>query len=196
MEKEETLICMNWMDCGKKLMNLLKRFSTAIGRYKKIVIPIVVLFGIISPNIFLGVCYDSFDRYKFVEEWYKSIFQIVLTLFLVDYYTRKSAFYRRKAKIDSLLSTQLKHIDLILDSIREENISMFIDGIEAFYVTHLTLREYSVYPYSIIVNHNSITESISLILKNKTDFKFSGEIYRTSIRQIEKYCTEYKEHKK
>ncbi len=177
-------------------MNLLKRFSTAIGRYKKIVIPIVVLFGIISPNIFLGVCYDSFDRYKFVEEWYKSIFQIVLTLFLVDYYTRKSAFYRRKAKIDSLLSTQLKHIDLILDSIREENISMFIDGIEAFYVTHLTLREYSVYPYSIIVNHNSITESISLILKNKTDFKFSGEIYRTSIRQIEKYCTEYKEHKK
>lgn len=132
MEKEETLICMNWMDCGRKLMNLLKRHSTAIGRYKKIVISIFVLFGIISPNIFLGVYYDSFDRYKFVEEWYKSIFQIVLTLFLVDYYTRMSVFYRRKAKIDSLLSTQLKHIDLILDSIREENASMFIDGIEAF----------------------------------------------------------------
>ena len=97
MGKEETLIYMNWMDCGKKLMNLLKRFSTGLSK-RKIVIAIFVLFGIISPNILLGVYYDSFDRFKFVEEWYKSIFQIVLTLFLVDCYTIKSAFYRRKAK--------------------------------------------------------------------------------------------------
>ena len=195
MEKEETLICMNWIDCGKKLMNLLKRFLTGLSK-RKIAITIFVLLGIISPNILFDVYYDSFDRFKFVEEWYKSIFQIVLTLFLVDYYTRKSAFYRRKAKIESLLSTQLKHIDLILNSIREKNESMFIKGIGAFYVTHLTLREYNVYPYSIIVNHDSITESINLILKNKTEFEFSRDFYRTSIQQIEKYCKEYKEYEK
>lgn len=152
-------------------MNLLKRFSTGLSK-RKIVIAIFVLFGIISPNILLGVYYDSFDRFKFVEEWYKSIFQIVLTLFLVDCYTRKSAFYRRKAKKESLLSTQLKHIDLILNSIREKNASMFIKGIGAFYVTHLSLREYSVYPYSIIVNHDSITESINLILKIRLSLNF------------------------
>ena len=90
----------------------------------------------------------------------------------------------------------MKHIDLILNSIREKNASMFIKGIGAFYVKHLSLREYSVYPYSIIVNHDSITESINLILKNKTEFEFSRDFYRTSIQQIEKYCKEYKEYEK
>lgn len=176
-------------------MNLLKRFLT--GRSKrKIAITILVLFGIISPNILLNVYFDSFDRFKFVEEWYKSIFQIVLTLFLVDYYTRKSAFYRRKAKIESLRSTQLKHIDLILNSIKEKNASIFIKEIGEFYVTYLTLRKYNVYSYSIIVNHDRITESINLILKNKTEFDFSRDFYRTSIQQIEKYCKEYKEYEK
>lgn len=155
---------------------------------KKIFISIFVVILLFLPNILLGVYFGSFDKYKFVEEWHKMFYQIIATLFFVDYYTQKSAQYRYKIKINRLISDQLKYANIILNSIDKLDKLTFMNTLEAFYIVHKKLQENRVYPYSILINDINIVEDIQLILLNKEDFCFNSKVYSAAIINIKKGC--------
>lgn len=159
---------------------------------RKVLIYILLLVGsiglVIWPNVIFNVWGPNFDKYKFVEEWYKSIFQIFLTLFLVERYTHWTNEYHFKMKCRSLLRYQLEIANELIKYRAEKNKDEYINVLKEFYKTHLKLKDMNIYSYSIVTHTYSIDEIAANILSSAQRFNFNEELYKRYTDRIELVC--------
>lgn len=151
---------------------------------KKWLFIILVIIVIPLPNILWRIGLECLDPYKFTEEWYKCWIHFLMTVIVVDTYTKLKTQYEKNAKVEKLLRTRQAVIKDILISIDTQDNNLFLKSISIFYgicrkADNLEIGDY-VNDYYISL----IKEDVGYIIANKDSFKMSDTINKTRLNKI------------
>lgn len=158
-----------------------------------IIIAVGVFLALIASNIILNVWFDTFDKYKFVEEWYKGILCLVGNVFLINYCVKKVSFYKNKEAAINLCSVQIEYVSSILDALKRKEKDGFIKSLASFSLQCSMTSAISPERQYIIDNSycQELIKDSQSVLDEKDKFCFSSFYYNGAIQQIEEKCIAY-----
>lgn len=150
---------------------------------------IILIISILLLLPLLWIDHESFDIYRFTEEWYKTIVQLILITVVVNWsivwFNKELANY----ELNKYIVQQDRTVKAILYSLDEKDDKKLVLTLKRFVEIHTKIVKINNNDfYAGIWDYRTISETISFI--TDTDFSFTKTKYSPSIQNIETFFRE------
>ena len=159
---------------------------------KKIITGLLIIIIISSIIPLLWIDFDSFDIYKFTEEWYKGIWSIVHLIgvtYIVSFLIKENKKNNEEKINKTLIKSQDNNISFILNFINSKDKTNLKKCITNFIENHTTLTYKGIKTYRNVIDFDFIIEEFKFILTE--EFNFDRENSKKTIETICDFCNEY-----